>query len=395
MTAIVGIRCRDVIVIGSDSSATFGDGIGNRFIEQSSSKKIEIIGETLVVAGTGAVGHMQRFSAVVQRCWDKKDFMNKSDLEIGKMLSSQGILDFNQTHAMNNLQFSAMIAYPAADQPALCEFSGGQSLFQPEIKHVDDLWFASAGSGQPITDPFLALLRKAFWSDGAPTVQGGIFTALWALQHACEVNPGGIKEPIKIAKIARMKGKLRASLLDETELAEHLNMVAAATTHMSGFRDILEGNSTRRTFPCRPSHGKPNWPSLKDIGCRLRQRVLQKLLSEPTLRRETYSRRLGGRVRVEQSPLRQSRWASNGTFASQRRDCARWPQDLDELVVRALCKPRDRMDHSRMVRRRTAAPRYRPGYFDLRGKIASESERARTTPRARLRGRRELSFGDA
>jgi hypothetical protein len=80
-------------------------------------------------------------------------------------------------------------------------------------------------------------------------VQGGIFTALWALQHACEVNPGGIKEPIKIGTLSRAKGKLRAKLLDETELAEHLNMVAEATKHMASFRDILEGKSKPSDVP--------------------------------------------------------------------------------------------------------------------------------------------------
>jgi len=35
-----------------------------RFIEQSTRQKIENIGEAVIVAGTGLVGHMQRFAAV-------------------------------------------------------------------------------------------------------------------------------------------------------------------------------------------------------------------------------------------------------------------------------------------------------------------------------------------
>ena len=77
-----------------------------------------------------------------------------------------------------------------------------------------------------ITDPFLALLRKVYWPDAAPSVQGGIFMAMWALQHACEVNPGGINLPVKIAVLGRCEGKLRARMLDEAQFAEHLNMVA-------------------------------------------------------------------------------------------------------------------------------------------------------------------------
>ena len=249
MTAIVGIRCKDGVVIGADSSATFGDGGGRNTIEQSTRKKIEIIGDSIIIAGTGAVGHMQRFSAVIQQCWDQKALMGKSEIEIGKMLSSAGIRDFDQTHTMNRLIFSAMVAYPANDQPSLCEFPGMQGMFQPEIKKVDDLWFSSAGSGQSITDPFLALLRKVYWRDEAPALQGGIFTALWALQHACEVNPGGINEPVTIAVLAREKGKLRARMLDDAELAEHRNMVAEATMHMATFRDILEGKGKPSDVP--------------------------------------------------------------------------------------------------------------------------------------------------
>ena len=78
MTAVVGIRCKDGVVIGADSSATFGDGGGPRgVIEQSTSRKIEIIGESVIVAGTGAVGHMQRFSPVIQGLWNQKAFQGK------------------------------------------------------------------------------------------------------------------------------------------------------------------------------------------------------------------------------------------------------------------------------------------------------------------------------
>jgi 20S proteasome alpha/beta subunit len=96
VTAIVGIRCKNGVVIGADSSATFGDGGGNRFIEQSTRKKIEIIGESVIVAGTGSVGHMQHFTAVAQKLWNDKSFSGKSDLEIGKLLSSGGIATFTR-----------------------------------------------------------------------------------------------------------------------------------------------------------------------------------------------------------------------------------------------------------------------------------------------------------
>lgn len=252
MTAIVGIRCKDGIVIGADSSATFGDGMHLRTIEQPTEHKIEIIDGSIIVAGTGYVGHMQRFDAVVREIWRDKGLVGKSELEAAKIISSAALRDFDQTHTTQNIKFSAIAAFVAKDSPVLCEFPGGQMGMQPEIKKVNDLWWTSVGSGQPITDPFLALLRQVFWSDGAPNVQGGIFSALWALKHACDVNPGGIKEPIKIAVMKREAGKLTSKMLSEDELAEHQNIVRDATKHMSQFRSVLEGDVATVSAPPAP-----------------------------------------------------------------------------------------------------------------------------------------------
>ena len=248
MTSLVAIRCQDGVVIGADSSATFSDAGQRRTIEQPTERKIEIIGGQLIVAGTDSVGHGQRFCAVVQRLFDEKAFMGKSGIEIGKMLSSAGIKDFMETH-LKTIPYSAFVAYPAENQTFVCELPGRDFGFQPEIKDPSDIWFASAGSGQSITDPFLALFRDIFWRDGPPSLQGGVFTALWALRHACDVNPGGIKEPVRIAVLAREKGKLRAQKLDDDQLAEHRNMVADATRHMAKFRDVLEGKAEASNVP--------------------------------------------------------------------------------------------------------------------------------------------------
>jgi ATP-dependent protease HslVU (ClpYQ) peptidase subunit len=242
MTILVGIRCTDGIVIGADSSATFV-GVQNSTIEQPTNKKISVIYDQFIVAGTGAVGHHQRFSALVTELYDKKTFSGKSDLEIAKILSSELIKELSSTHSPAD-QYSALVAYPAKHQPVLIELAGGRSQFQPELKELDGLWFASMGSGQQIADPFLALFRQVFWSGGPPDVTGGIFTALWALKHACDVNPGGIKEPIHIAVLRQVDGELAAKKLNDQELAEHTNMVEEATRHFAAFKDVLNGKNS-------------------------------------------------------------------------------------------------------------------------------------------------------
>lgn len=259
MTSIVGVQCENGVVIGADSSATFGDGAATRTIEQQTDKKIELISDKMILAGTGAVGHSQRFAAVAARIAKDNAFRTGNALSISRMLSKQGIEDFAITHAAK-LDYGALVAYVAEDKSVLCELPQGglhaevlkwlPMAFQPEIKR--DLWFASAGSGQPLTDPFLALLRKVFWPGGPPPIQGGIFMALWALMHACELNPGGIKEPIHIAVLAKKDGAWRTRFLESAELAEHADMVSNAMRHLASFKAVVEGTAGAAVPPVPP-----------------------------------------------------------------------------------------------------------------------------------------------
>ena len=189
---------------------------------------------------------------VVEERWQAKDFIDKDSLEIAKILSAKGVEDFAETH-LNigpSFGFGALVAFPGKDGPTLCELSGPMS-FQPEIKKADEHWYASIGSGQVITDPFLALLRSVFWKSGAPDTRGGIFTAMWALMHAVEVNPGGINDPIHIAVLSSDKGQLTARRLDDEELAEHRNIVESARDHLAQFKEIVSGKMPIKDVPTR------------------------------------------------------------------------------------------------------------------------------------------------
>jgi hypothetical protein len=247
MTCLVAIRCTDGVVVGADSSTTFTDG-HSKIIEQTTSQKIKIVGDRIIIAAGGSAGLAQRFHAVVLRLWnDKALASNTSGIEFGKLLSAHGINDFKQTY-LAKIDFTALVAFPAGKAPHLCEINGGIG-FQPEMKELTDNWFVSAGSGQMLADPFLALLRDTLWSDGAPNLAGGIFTVCWALRHACKVNPGGINEPIRIAVLEREKEAFIARMLTDDELTEHMNVVDSATKHMASFREILRGTSGTNEVP--------------------------------------------------------------------------------------------------------------------------------------------------
>ena len=235
MTAIIGVLCADGVVIGSDSAASFGFG-GSQTIEQPV-KKIEIIGDHVIVAGTGQAGLGQRFKHLVRGLYDKKEFGRHDHIGVGKMLAKEGIQDFTSTNSSKG-QYGALVAFSQAQKFYLIEMAVND--FQPEFKTADAP-FASLGCGQPITDPFLGFLRKIFFANGPPNLQDGKFIATWALLHAIELNPGGINGPLQVAVLKNNGGQFKASLLEAGELEEQAASVQAAEEHLRGFQRQLAG----------------------------------------------------------------------------------------------------------------------------------------------------------
>ena len=142
-----------------------------------------------------------------------------------------------------------MLAFSCQDAPHICSFD--PEHFQPELIERR-LWYDSMGSAKHITDPFLALMRKAFWTSGPPLVYDAVFAVTWALDHAIEVNPGGVNGPIRIAVIERQEGRLKARLLSEDELDEHKQNVEATYEALRRFRN-RQSAATARDLPEMPT----------------------------------------------------------------------------------------------------------------------------------------------
>jgi len=232
MTAIVGILCRDGIVLGSDSSVTFG-GAGYRTIEQPTDHKIQIISGKIMVAGTGQVGLGQRFTHIVKEAYDSKIFKG-NEIDVVTRLCQDTIKDFSGT-AVPKGQYGALLAFPIENKPYLCEFAATD--FQPELKDTH-LWYCSMGSSQHITDSFLGFFRRIFWREGPPNVGEGVLVALWTIQLAIELNPGGVGGNVVIGVLAKGEnGKLMARYLSDDELAEQREAIDAAEEYLRAFRD--------------------------------------------------------------------------------------------------------------------------------------------------------------
>jgi len=248
MTAIVGVLCKDGVVLGTDSSTTFSTGAFPT-IEQPT-EKLFMRGD-VIVAGTGAVGHGQRFCEIVRQAWDQKKFQ-EGTFAVTKHLTRSAIQDLQETGSRLGL-YGALIAFSVERKPHLCEFA--VSDFQPEFKTAQ-LWYASMGSGQMITDPFLALMRNIYWADGPPAVYDGVFAVTWALDHAIEVNPGGINGPVRVAVLERVKsGAFQPRLLDEAELAEHRQHIDAAKGVLREHRSQQVNASDAPAVPKLPTTG--------------------------------------------------------------------------------------------------------------------------------------------
>jgi Proteasome subunit len=236
MTAIVGVLCTDGVVIGTDSSATFTGG-SFKTIEQPT-EKLDLVSNKVIIAGTGQIGLGQRFKRIVESAW-KENLFKGDPVEVGRLLCERGIRDFTTTSAPKGA-YGALVAFPFNKSPHLCEFAPGD--FQPELKNPHPrLWYTSMGSAQPITDPFMALLREVFWANSQPTVKQATFAVLWAIEHAIDCNPGGVDGPARLAVLQVVKGEPQASLLAQAELDEHLQAIESAKNGMRSALETLSG----------------------------------------------------------------------------------------------------------------------------------------------------------
>jgi len=260
MTLIVAVKCRDGIVVGADGAATLGS-MGQMTVRQPV-KKLGIISDEVIVGVSGHVGLGQRLAGTMTELYQasafvqngkplpphlvmtliRENFWKHINLEMQVAQVAQKLVGQS---ALNNALNAAVVAMPVAGQGCLFQFDPQGA---PE-EATENLPFIAIGSGQNTADPFLAFLRRNFWSDGLPSLADGTFAAYWTLEYAIKGAPGGISDPIQIITLSRGKKGWLAEELSNSDLQEHRQSVATAEQSLRDFRKGLDPATATSSNP--------------------------------------------------------------------------------------------------------------------------------------------------
>ena len=256
MTLIVGIKCTDGIVVGADGAATLGTATGSPTVIQPANK-LHILQNRIIVGVAGQVGLGQLYRDQIESLWkDRKLGPGITLPQVQRRLCEAIQRDAKPAleRAASSVPFMGPNgAFILAATTTLVAMPVGGPTGRPELIQcaydgqaeaaTEDLPYVAIGSGQPIADPHLALLRRVFWPDKLPNVADGIFAVMWTLLHSIQVNPGGVTEPIQLVVLERSQEQgLTARELPMAAVAEHRQHVKAAEEHLRSFRDSQDDN---------------------------------------------------------------------------------------------------------------------------------------------------------
>ena len=252
MTVVVGIRCSDGIVIGSDGAATLMSQ-GLVTAQQRAFKKIFSSG-SVITAFAGHSGLAQRIRGEIEGGLAEGRWTGRTDqivhqmrrhlwhhiteLELRAAGASQDALRHHAAPTAATTE--TLVAAVINGLPELIHFDGtcGTTVI------TDDLPFVSIGAGQPIADPFLGFARRIFWPSGLPNLATATFSVLWTLTHAIECNAIGLAQPIQLATLTRDGEQWVASDVTQNELEEHRQSVSEAEDALRAWRNRVAGTGT-------------------------------------------------------------------------------------------------------------------------------------------------------
>ena len=258
MTVVVGLLCENGVALGADGAATLAT-TGGSPTARTPTRKLEVIGDRLVLGFSGDVGFGQRVRWVVERLWDQgalrdmqvPDALACLQQEIFRCVSGE----FDITSKIGSVVGPVVRSRVVSESLIAVPLMGKQTLLLLEHSVYPtvlsrDLPFVAIGSGKAIADPFLAFLRRIFWKDDLPTIAEGVFAVVWTLQHTIKTSPGGIADPWQVVTLERDEdGEWRGREHDSAEMQESEEMVGRAETYLRAFADGIRGAAEAEPSP--------------------------------------------------------------------------------------------------------------------------------------------------
>jgi ATP-dependent protease HslVU (ClpYQ) peptidase subunit len=246
VTLIVGIKCREGVILAADSGATLGDIPSGLSTIIQPVAKLEVVRGKAIIGVSGPVGLGQLYSDCLNRiepqlqhldtpaaCRKLRDeFIKDTKIALGMAEIAKRAIG---AQVALGVITSTLIAAAPKNIPELIQLD-----FQgtPEVA-TTSLPCMCIGSGQIIADPFLAFLRRLLWEKSrTPTIPEAEFAAVWTILHAINVAPAGLALPIRLAELRIEGGQPQARQVPEA-VSEHLNFVPKAEEHVAKLRQIL------------------------------------------------------------------------------------------------------------------------------------------------------------
>ena len=231
MTLIIGVRCDNGIVIGSDGITT------RPTVEQKTGSKIhDDIGKAVLFAAAGDVGigqdvlrgliHKSRQISKQNSKYHvvKNLIANTISSEIGSyvkriedtlIVADRSSLS-NEQNVITRADFKAVIATRIDNEPYLFDIDQHGNL----LDITPELVFTTIGSGESQAYPFLEFVKRTAWNGGQPnTIVQGILGVWWTLKYVTAGNASiGVGEPFSIGVLEQVGGIWEASILKSDRL---------------------------------------------------------------------------------------------------------------------------------------------------------------------------------
>ena len=141
----------------------------------------------------------------------------------------------------SNVLCSFLIALPVEQAPTLLAYDHCAQSMEVTLESP----FISIGSGSFQADPFLAFLKRIFWSESAPEkTSDGVFCTLWTLDHVSRVNGGlGVGGRPHVFVVGKQDHTWQAVKLSEHYLEEQLVAIGVAEEYVGNLRNYFGHDS--------------------------------------------------------------------------------------------------------------------------------------------------------